>query len=178
MKENSFVLYSIRSSAILLRWVKHNEAQNKNSAKKTYTHTHANMKRLKPREHFKIKVIFNVFSSFVTIYVADWVYNLHFIEFTYQQSPFGLWRPCCLDWCPQSPALQIQMRRNYIISVFKKVHKQTRHRWKIAATKMLSNMWQDNNNLVILSLTFPQQLPVDGKWRPSHGTTVNNKNHS
>lgn len=31
MKENSFVLYSIRSSAILLRCVKHNEAQNKNS---------------------------------------------------------------------------------------------------------------------------------------------------
>ena len=37
MKENSFVLYSIRSSAILLRWVKHNEAQNKNSAKETDT---------------------------------------------------------------------------------------------------------------------------------------------
>lgn len=36
MKENSFVLYSIRSSAILLRWVKHKEAQNKNSTKETW----------------------------------------------------------------------------------------------------------------------------------------------
>lgn len=35
MKENSLVLYSIRSSAILLRWVKHNEAQNKNSTEET-----------------------------------------------------------------------------------------------------------------------------------------------
>lgn len=37
MKENSLVLYSSKSSAILLRWVKHNEAQNKNSAEETNT---------------------------------------------------------------------------------------------------------------------------------------------
>lgn len=34
MKENSLVLYRIRSSAILLRWVEHKEAQNRNSAGK------------------------------------------------------------------------------------------------------------------------------------------------
>lgn len=44
-------------------------------------------------------------------------------------------------------------------------------------TEGLSNR-QDNNNLVIFSLTFPQQLPVNGKRCPSHGTAVNNKNRS
>ncbi|TNN66438.1 hypothetical protein EYF80_023346 [Liparis tanakae] len=63
MKENSLVLYSIRSSAILLRWVKHNEAQNKNSAKETHEQTRGREREFTWSSPCKIWFISSVVTS-------------------------------------------------------------------------------------------------------------------
>lgn len=40
------------------------------------------------------------------------------------------------------------------------------------------HIWQDNNNLLVSSQTWTQQLPVDVKGRPSNGPTVRKKDAS
>lgn len=54
----------------------------------------------------------------VFLQLLPFMYDSWHLWFTYQQSLFGLWPPCCLDWYHQMPTLQIQMRRNCDISIF------------------------------------------------------------